>query len=116
INVILYGRNEETNISKFHTLDIKDLNDTIQIWEIKFNNPYSFDLEINYAVIDKNKQLKLINYNKNNLRLNEMRLKEIMDNPADYQYQIFIKDIGLPYEKELYPNQSITLFFEKTIQ
>ncbi|MCZ7393203.1 MAG: hypothetical protein ABOK23_03575 [Candidatus Methanoperedens sp.] len=105
INVILYGRKEENNISKFYTLDIKDLNDTIQMWKIKFNNSYQFDIEINEAVIDESKQLKFINYNKNNLRLND-----IIDNPTNQQ--IIIRNVGLPHE-EIYSNQSITLFFEK---
>lgn len=105
INVIFYGRKEETNISQFHTLDIKDLNDTSQIWDIRFNNPYSFDIEINSASIDKHKQLKLINSKKNNLRF-----MEIIDDPDNSH--IIIKQLGLPHE-EIYPNQSITLFFEK---
>ncbi len=109
INVILYGRKEENNISKFYTLDIKDLNDTIQMWKIKFNNSYPFDIEINYLIVEKSKELKFINYTKNNLRLNEI----VNDNPTDHQ--IAIRGVGLPYEKKLYPNQSITLFFEKTI-
>ncbi len=105
INVIFYGRKEEKNISQFHTLDIKDLNDTSQIWDIRFNNPYSFDIEINSASIDKHKQLKLINYTKNNLRF-----MGIIDDPDNSH--IIIKQLGLPHE-EIYPNQSITLFFEK---
>ena len=106
INVIIPGRRLENDISKnFYSLTKKDFNDTVQIWMINFSNPYPYDIEILYIIVEKDKQLKLINHDKNNLRLDG-----ITNEPTDHQ--ITIKNVGLPHEK-IYSNQSITLFFEK---
>ncbi len=105
INVKAYGWKKEYNISKFHTLKITDLNNTIQRWEINFYNPHPYDIDINEVVIEKGGQLKFINYSK------ELS-GEVADNPTDHR--MIIKHVELPkYWNTKYANYSITLFFEK---
>lgn len=104
-NVIIPGRRLEHNISKnFYSLAKKDFNDTIQIWEIKFRNPYPYNIEILNIVVEKDKHLKLVNYNSN------LRSSEIVNEPTDHQ--MTIKHVSLPHG-EMYSNLSITLSFEK---
>ena len=105
IYVNLYGKKEMHDIPQFYTLNINDSNETYPQWELKFNNPYPYDVEIDHINFDKNQQLKLIKVDKNNLRLNEI-IGDINE-----PHMTIIK-VRLPHG-DIYPNQSITLFFEK---
>lgn len=99
-NVIIKGKRHEYNLPKFYNLSKKQYNETVQIWDINFTNPYGFFIKIDEFVIVKNQQLKLINYNLNSVP--DANLRE--------QGSIFVSKVWLdPYV----PNQSITLFFEK---
>ncbi len=73
-NVILYGKKEINNVpnSYFYTLETSDFNDTIQRWDIIFNNTYPYDIEINEVIIDPARELKFINYHRSNLGLDDV--------------------------------------------
>lgn len=106
ITVKPYGWKKEYNIFEFHTLKISDLNDTIQRWDINFYNPYLYDIEIYWVVVERGNQLKLINYSK------DLALDEVVNDPTDHQ--VTIKHVWLPkYWQPEFANYSISLFFEK---
>lgn len=103
--VTLYGRETDNNLPKFYTLEIKDLNDTIQRWDIEFNNTYSYPIEIYYVIVNQREGLKYIKYNRSALSLNEV----VMENG-----RVIIKRVEIyPDTAKIYSNRSITLYFEK---
>ncbi len=109
-NVILYGKKEINNLPKFYlyTFEISDLNDTIQKWDIKFNNSYPYDIEINEVIIDPARELRFINYHPGNLSLGDI---------INEEQRIIIRHVWIaPDPNKIYSNRSITLFFEKKIQ
>lgn len=105
-NIILRGIKEESNIPKFYTLKIRDLNETTQRWDIEFNNTYLYPIEIYYVNVFQPPELKYIKYvQSDGLSLNEV----VMENS-----RIIIKRVTIHPESEtINPNRSITLYFEK---
>ena len=84
---------------------IKDLNNTIQRWDIEFNNSFSYPIEIYNVEVDQKEELKYIKYDRNALSLNEV----VMDND-----RINIRNVDIePDVAKIYSNRSIILYFEK---
>lgn len=105
-NIILRGIKEGSNIPKFYTLKIIDLNETTQRWDIEFNNIYSYPIEIYYLTVYQPPELKYIKYEKSDgLSLNEV----VMENSHTIIKRVTIH----PESDNINPNQSITLYFEK---
>ena len=109
IDAYLIGIKQD-NLPRIYTLEKKDVNETHQIWNISFTNPYEFYVEIYRLNIVNDEKLKLINYKINNLDFDKEKLDESIKNPI-YKNIITINDVGV-WGKNVYPNQSITLFFE----
>ncbi|MCK4799181.1 MAG: hypothetical protein KAT05_17545, partial [Spirochaetes bacterium] len=103
-NVILCGKKPENNLPRIYEIKKENLNDTFQKWEIKFNNPYPYNIHINEFDIEKDKQFKFINYSINNLLFTGRYIDQLET----------IGFTGLViWYKGRYSNQSITLLFEK---
>ncbi|NJD77356.1 MAG: hypothetical protein FIB08_09720 [Candidatus Methanoperedens sp.] len=105
-NIILYGKKEISNLpnSYFYELEISSLNDTVQKWDIIFNNSYNYTIEINEAIIDPMRELKFINYSRNNLSLGDV---------INEDQRIIIRRVWIaPDLSKIYSNRSISLFFE----
>lgn len=109
LNASLIGM-KHTNLPQIYTIEKKNVNKSHQIWNINFTNPYEFYIKIYRLNIIKDEQLKLINYKINNLDFDQEKLDESTKNPIDKNI-ITINDVGI-WGKNVYPNQSITLFFE----
>lgn len=109
INASLIGIKQD-NLPRIYTFEKKEVNKTHQIWNISFTNPYEFYIKIYRLGIGKDEKLKLINYKINNLDFDKEKLDESIKNPIDKNL-ITINDVGIR-GKNVYPNQSITLFFE----
>ena len=104
INVILCGKKRDNNIPKIYEINKAKLNETFQKWEIKFTNPFDSYIKIHEVILEKDRQLKFSYYEKNNMDFVEIK--------TDQSDIIVITQVSI-WHKNRYPNQSITLFFEK---
>jgi heme/copper-type cytochrome/quinol oxidase subunit 2 len=109
INASLIGIKPD-NLPRIYTLEKKEVNETHQIWNISFTNPYEFYIKIYRLNIVNDEKLKLNDYKINNLDFDKEKLDESIKNPV-YKNIITINDIGI-WGKNVNPNQSISLFFE----
>ncbi|MCK4798607.1 MAG: hypothetical protein KAT05_14600 [Spirochaetes bacterium] len=109
IDAYLIGIKQD-NLPRIYTLEKKEVNETHQIWNISFTNPYEFYIKIYRLNIVNDEKLKLINYKINNLNFNKEKLDESIKNPI-YKNIITINDVGI-WGKNVHSSQSITLFFE----
>lgn len=114
-NITLIGKKHEDNLVKIYKIEKKYLNDSFQIINLIFTNPY--DLYINIYLVDiaiMDAGFELVSYNITGLHFDkEAResLDEILRNQT-YKETVTIKDIGVRHES-LHLNQSITLFLKK---
>lgn len=87
-------------VPQFYILEIKDLNDTIQRWDIKFNNTNSYPIDI-FAIKLVTNGLKYINCS-----TRDMPLPDVAGDVIDH--------VNIPSDpSKIYSNWSITLYFEK---
>ena len=106
INEVLHGKREIETVPNFYTLDINDLNETFQKWDINFHNPNPYQILIQIVNIKKGTQLKLINHEySNNLGIR-------LSTPTEKN--IIIENIWLSgCDERFCENASISLYFEK---
>ncbi|MFZ3383640.1 MAG: hypothetical protein WA144_06920 [Candidatus Methanoperedens sp.] len=111
VNISLKGRKYETNVPKIYEIEKIDLNETIQVWNIRFFNQYDNGIKIHQIVIGNDEKLKLLDFKK---YLMSFDVEKLDENIKIQQTSNLTIDKLRVWDNYISSNHSITLFFEKT--
>jgi len=106
VYTFLYVKRHENNLPKFYNITKKYLNDSVEVWDIKFTDPYEFGIVIRQVSFLSDKQLEYINHSINNLITDENGKIQLDNEEITFNYIIVRCN-------SCYANQSITIFFKK---
>lgn len=108
-NVTLYGKRHEDNLPKIYNITKKYFNDSIEVWDINFIDPYEFGIVIRQVSFKRDNQLEYINHSINNLITDENGKIQLDNDVITFNDIVVSGNRG----KSGYANQSIAIYFKK---